>query len=309
MTEAKRGEKRRPVPRRDPLGPRPPFRVIGVTIGLPLLAFLAFILYQWGAGKKSAITAPPQPPGEARSTPPPPARSPSKPAPAAAKPLPERGRIALILDDVGYDARAARRAAGLGVPLSFAVIPGTPHASDAAEYLARRGFEILCHLPMEPEGYPAVAPGDGAILTSMGDEEIRERTLAMLRSIPHAKGVNNHMGSAATTDPRVMGSVLGALRDEGVFFVDSRTTSRSVSIEVARELGVRSAARDVFLDDDRTEGAVRRQLAALARSADGSTAVGIGHLYPSTLRVLEDELPRLRASGYRFVTVSSAVRK
>jgi hypothetical protein len=220
-----------------------------------------------------------------------------------------RGTIALILDDVGYDTAAARRAAALGIPLSFAVIPGTPYAAVSAEYLAGRGFEILCHLPMEPEGFPRIAPGEGAILTSMSDREIRDRTVAMLRSIPHAAGVNNHMGSAATTDPRVMGNVLAALRDEGVFFVDSRTTSRSVSIEVARALGVKSAARDVFLDDDRTEPAVRRQLAQLARTSDGGIAVGIGHLYPSTLTVLEQEVPRLRAAGYRFVGVSAAVGK
>lgn len=309
MSGEKRPGRRRPLMRRDPLGPRPPFRVIALTIGLPVVGFLAFVLYQWGFGARPAPT-PQKPPApqEARSIPrTDPRRLGEAPAPPA-RPVPERGKIALILDDVGYDTAAARRAADLGVPLTFAVIPGTPHAADAAEYLAARGFDILCHLPMEPEGFPDVSPGEGAILQSMSDGEIRERTLAMLRSIPHAKGVNNHMGSAATADPRVMGSVLGALRDEEVFFVDSRTTPRSVSIAVARQLGVRNAARDTFLDDDRSDAAVRRQLEVLARDADGGTAIGIGHLYPSTLRVLAQELPRLRARGYRFVRVSEAVR-
>jgi uncharacterized protein len=308
VSELKRSGSDRPVPRRDPRGPRPPFRVIAVTIGLPLVAFLAFIAYQWTLGTRS-VPAPAPRPIEARTGPEAAPRPPAQPASAREAEAPLRGTIALILDDVGYDTAAARRAAALGIPISFAVIPGTPYATVAAEYLAGRGFEILCHLPMEPEGFPRVAPGDGAILTSMSDVEIRERTIAMLRSIPHARGVNNHMGSAATTDPRVMASVLAALRDEGVFFVDSRTTSRSVSIAVARELGVRNAARDVFLDDDRREAAVRSQLAELARSSEGRLAVGIGHLYPSTLAVLEQEIPRLRAEGYRFVGVSAAVGK
>ncbi len=283
-----------------------------MTIGLPLIAFLAFVVYQWTFGTTRAPEADaPKAAVEARtvSKVPPRAharRDDTKAAPAAA--VPRRGTIALILDDVGYDAAAPRRAAALGVPLSFAVIPGTPHAADAASYLAGRGYEILCHLPMEPEGFPQVAPGDGAILTSMSDEEIRQRTVAMLRSIPHAAGVNNHMGSFATADPRVMTSVLGALRDEGVFFIDSRTTSRSVGIPIARDLGVRHGERSVFLDDDRSDGAIRRQLVQLAKNADGGTAIGIGHLYPSTLRVLEEELPRLRRRGYRFVTVSATLQ-
>jgi polysaccharide deacetylase 2 family uncharacterized protein YibQ len=300
----------RPLPRRDPRGPRPPFRVLAITLGLPLAAFLAFVLYQWWAGAGGVESAPPAPKNEARSIP---RKAAVKPAPSATpaeppSPAAKRGTIALILDDVGYDRDAARRAANLGVPLTFAVIPGTPHAAETAKYLAGRGYQVLCHLPMEPEGYPEVSPGEGAILQSMTDEEIRRRTVAMVRSIPHAAGVNNHMGSAATTDPRVMASVLGALRDEGVFFVDSKTTPRSVAAGIARDLGVPNGERSVFLDDDESVAAVRRQLGKLAASANGTTAIGIGHLYPSTLRVLEEELPRLRARGYTFVTAGAAVR-
>ncbi len=284
---------------------------MALTIGLPLVAFAAFVLYQWFVAKGPSLrpTAS-RKPAEARTVPGGKTSLPAAPRETIAKlPAPGRsGTIALILDDVGYDIAAARRAAGLGVPLNFAVIPGTPHAAAAANFLSGRGFQILCHLPMEPEGYPAISPGDGAILTSMSDEEIRERTRSLLRGVPHAAGVNNHMGSLATADPRVMRNVLAALGDAGVFYVDSRTTSRSVSVSVARELGIPCGERSVFLDDDRSEAAVRRQLARLAEAARGGTAIGIGHLYPSTLRVLESELPRLRDEGFRFVTAGAAVR-
>ncbi|HEY0592642.1 MAG TPA: divergent polysaccharide deacetylase family protein [Thermoanaerobaculia bacterium] len=310
MSEPKRSGRRRPVLRRDPLGPRPPFRVLAMTIGLPLLAFLAFVLYQWFAAKAPSLpAAKPPKASEARATPKSPATAPRRGTPPAATPVTRRhGTIALILDDVGYDIAAARRAAALGVPLSFSVLPGTPHAADAANYLAGRGFQILCHLPMEPEGYPRTSPGDGAILTSMSDDEIRRRTVALLRDIPHAAGVNNHMGSVATADGRVMENVLAALRDEGVFFIDSRTTAKSVAIPVARDVGIPRGERSVFLDDDRSEGAIRQQLARLAdAAAGGRTAIGIGHLYPTTLRVLEQELPRLRRQGFRFVTAGNAL--
>lgn len=298
---------RRLVRRSDPAGPRPPFRVVASTIGLPLVAFVIFIVYQWAAhvppaaDERQPVTSTTSPaavvtPGET------PAAAPSL------VPQPSRGTIALILDDVGYDPAAAEEAASLGTTLTFAVIPGTPHAGRSADLLASLGFEVLCHLPMEPIGYPAVSPGEGAILRSMSNDEIRVRTRALFRSVPHARGINNHMGSAATADVRVMENVLAAVREEGVFFIDSRTTGRSISGDVARRLGVRTASRDVFLDDDPSEAAIRRQVRELAASAEDGVAIGIGHLYPSTLRVLRDELPRLQREGFRFISASEAVR-
>jgi uncharacterized protein len=271
-----------------------------------------FAIYQWVSGGGSPVpevaipevSATPREPKEAAIVTP--AAPPARPQPAVPR---EAGRIVLILDDVGYDPAATERAAALPATINFAVIPGTPHAKRSAEFLAARGFEILCHLPMEPLGYPKVSPGSGAILLSLSDEEIRRRTTAMFRQVPHAIGVNNHMGSAATADARVMKNVLEAVRDEGVFFIDSRTSGRSVGHRMAVELGIPSAGRDVFLDDDASVEAIRaqvRRLAQLASASDGVT-VAIGHLYPSTLQVLSEEIPKLRAAGYSFLPVSAGV--
>ena len=306
------GKHRGPFRRSVGGGGRPPFHVIASTIGLPLVAFLIFAIYQWVAGGGSPV--PEVVPPTVSTTPEEPAEAAIvAPAPPPARPLPavpqEAGRIILILDDVGYDPAAAERAAALPATINFAVIPGTPHAKRSAEFLAARGFEILCHLPMEPVGYPKVSPGSGAILLSLSDEEIRRRTTAMFRQVPHAIGVNNHMGSAATADTRVMKNVLEAVRDEGVFFIDSRTSGRSVGHRMAMDLGIPSAGRDVFLDDDASVEAIRaqvRRLAKLASSSDGVT-VAIGHLYPSTLQVLSEEIPKLRAAGYSFLPVSAGV--
>ncbi|HVR42549.1 MAG TPA: divergent polysaccharide deacetylase family protein [Thermoanaerobaculia bacterium] len=303
-------ERRGPIRRSDPLGPRPPFRVLAATLALPLLGFLLFLGYQWVAGDvRLAGNAGPALDEAPRATEAAAVVESPGPPPAAAPGRPEAGRIVLILDDVGYDRGAAEQAAALGTTISFAVIPGTPHAASSASFLFSRGFEILCHLPMEPEGYPAVSPGEGAILRSMSDDEIHSRTRAMVRSVPHAKGVNNHMGSAATSDARVMQKVLEAIAAEGVFFIDSRTTPHTVSRQLASRLGVRAAARDVFLDADTSEEAIRAQIERLARLADGGDiAIGIGHLYPTTIRVLRDELPRLEERGYRFLRASEAVQ-
>lgn len=218
-------------------------------------------------------------------------------------------KIVLILDDVGYENQPLERAAGIDARISFAVIPGSPRARESADFLASRGFEILCHLPMEPLDYPNVSPGSRAIFTSMADEEIRAMTEANISSIPHVKGVNNHMGSRATRDRRVMRNVAEVLLQSGVYFVDSRTAGSSVAAQVTRDARVPTGTRDVFLDDDPSEDAIRRQVRLLARlSEQREFVIGIGHVYPSTVNVLREEIPRLSAEGYEFLFASEVLR-
>ena len=215
--------------------------------------------------------------------------------------------IVLILDDVGFDHQPLAPAMAIDPNINFAVLPNSRNGHDFAEVLHARGFEVLCHLPMEPEGYPSVSPGSGAVLTSMSNNEIARATRSSIRSVPFARGVNNHMGSRATADRRVMASVLGAL-PAGMYFIDSRTTSSSVAGPLAHAMRVKTASRNVFLDDVQSEPEIRRQLASLAHAAEQhGVAVGIGHMYPPTIRVLAEEAPALRARGVRFVRASAIV--
>ncbi|MGK2856357.1 MAG: divergent polysaccharide deacetylase family protein [Thermoanaerobaculia bacterium] len=219
-------------------------------------------------------------------------------------------RIVLILDDVGFENQPLEDAAGIDAALTFAVIPTAPRAERAATMLAERGFEIICHLPMEPLDYPRQSPGRDAILVSLTDEVIQERTRTLLRAVPNATGVNNHMGSRATRDRRVMKNVAEVLRQEGAFFIDSRTAGNSLAASIVGAGAVPVASRDVFLDDDPGESSVRRQLAELVRLADRKEfAVGIGHVYPTTVRVLIEEIPRLKELGYTFHFASEVVRR
>lgn len=232
----------------------------------------------------------------------------SKPLAQAQMMPARRGRIVLILDDVGFDHQPVDEATRIDRNLNFSVLPNAPHAAQVATMLHARGFEVLCHLPMEPEHYPNVSPGPGAVLTTMSDDEIARTTIANVQSVPYARGVNNHMGSRATADRRVMTSVLAAL-PEDMYFIDSKTTSASVAASLAKQMSIRAASRNVFLDDEETEPAVRRQLKELAHEANTrGIAIGIGHMYPVTIRVLRAEVPELRRQGFRFVRASQAVR-
>ena len=162
---------------------------------------------------------------------------------------------------------------------------------------------------MEPDGYPRVRPGPGVVLRSDSDEEI-ERTVAEdLDSVPGAIGVNNHMGSAATADPRVMRAVVRVLSERRLFLLDSRTTEGTVARRIADEASLPAVSRHVFLDAVEGPDAIERAFRDLLRKArkDGS-ALAIGHPHPATLALLERELPRLGRQGVLLVTVSSLTR-
>jgi uncharacterized protein len=281
--------------------PRSSFRTIAELMLLPIAALSIF--FAWlsirGGGERPAPT-PAIPRQQEAATIPTRVRTPALQR-TAAKPS-----IALIIDDLGYG-ESVEKAMRIDPNVSFAILPNSNRARLVAERLHQKGFEILCHLPMEPMD-ATVNPGDNAVLTSMTNAQIALTTRESVAAIPFARGANNHMGSRATADRRVMSTVIGALPD-GFYFVDSRTGEQSVAADVARAMNVKTATRHVFLDSDRSEKAVRHQLRALAQMAEErGVAVGIGHPYEVTLRVLLEEAPALRARGIRFVRASEVVR-
>lgn len=284
-------EGRRIVPRRESS-----FRSIRRLILVPVAGLLVILIWSFVA------THLPLPPAGTKRP-----RDEAKALVAPKPPVRHRGDIVLILDDVGFDKQPLAQAMRIDPNLNFAVLPNARNAVAAAGALDAGGFEILCHLPMEPEGFPAISPGPHAVLTTMTAGEIADTTRADVAAVPHARGVNNHMGSRATADRRVMESVLGAL-PKGMYFIDSRTTGSSVAADLARSMNVKTASRSVFLDDVPHDDAIRAQLKLLTEAARShGTAVGIGHMYPATIAVLTAEAPRLRAGGFRFVRASEVV--
>ncbi len=235
----------------------------------------------------------------------------SVPSPVVRAPArePSLPRVGIVIDDLGNDPVAIERIARWPYPVAGAVLPALPGSVQAARALEQSGKEVLLHLPMEPKGYPGVRPGPGVVLRSQSDEEIAETLQSNLDSVPGAVGVNNHMGSAATADARVMRAVARVLARRGLFFVDSRTTDSTVAREVARQAGVPAISRRVFLDDVATEQAIDRSIAELVgRAKSEGSALAVGHPYPATLAVLERTLPTLELTGVRLVPVSELVK-
>jgi polysaccharide deacetylase 2 family uncharacterized protein YibQ len=217
-------------------------------------------------------------------------------------------RVAIVIDDLGYDGRLARRFLQIDAPLSFSVLPNGTFSKSIARRVRQAGRELLLHLPMEPKGYPEVNPGIGALLTEMTDVELVAELNKDLDALPYVKGVNNHMGSEFCENKEKLRLVMGELKNRGLFFVDSRTTSRTQAYRVAQEEEVPSAERNVFLDNIQTPQAVRRQLKRLIQLAKlKGEAIGIAHPHEVTLKVLKEDVPNLSSNGVELVPVSQLV--
>lgn len=217
-------------------------------------------------------------------------------------------RMAIIIDDIGYKKAEALELMRLDAALTFAVLPGGPYSRDLASQAARRRREVLLHLPLEPDtDLEGVFPED-ILKVDLPKAELKARLRDALTQVPQAVGVNNHMGSRFTQDPEAMRTLLTELADRELFFVDSRTTPDTVGVEVARNLGLASAQRDIFLDDDQQYETTINQLEAARRLAlERGHVVVIGHPYESTVQALRDTLPRLQAEGIEIVGVSDLV--
>ena len=246
----------------------------------------------------------------------PPAKAPRARMPADFESVDRRaggGVVAVVLDDLGYDESALEALAAWDAPLAVAVIPSAPFAGRAVALAKRKGWDLLVHLPMEPEAGPSETEAIGA---RDGDDEIRAKVLEALRRTPGALGINNHQGSKATADARVVRAVLGVVKDRHLFFLDSRTTSASVAGTEASAMGVPFLQRDVFLDDVAAEtsakgGAPEALDAAWARAValagKRGEAIVIGHPRKETLAFLEKRLASEKSAGARLVRVSELV--
>jgi len=211
------------------------------------------------------------------------------------------------VDDGGYGGEPTEIILGLNPALTVAILPNTPHATTLAGDAKQRGFEVILHMPMENTSPTLVHPGqlDGG----MDAAEIRRLTESALAQVPGAVGINNHEGSKFTTNAKALGRFMDGIRDSGLFFINSRTTTESVAFEVARQFGIPTAACSLFLDSDSDPGAIRAQFGQLIGEAKAhGSAIGICHFRKNTAEILRETLPKLPGEGVELVHVSELVR-
>lgn len=218
-------------------------------------------------------------------------------------------KIAIIIDDFGYRKEAAQKIYEIPAPITLSILPYLPYSSEIARTATVRGYEVMLHLPMEPLSH-LFNPGRGAIYTKMSDGEVACQTKNDIANLPSViKGVNNHMGSRATANERVMKTVLQELKKRNLYYIDSVTSEGSLGFTIARELGLRTAKRDIFLDNKKDADYIRTQLRKLmARALENKEAIGIGHAHSITLEVIKEMIPEIEKKGIKLVFASEIVK-
>lgn len=223
---------------------------------------------------------------------------------AASHPVPA---IAIVIDDLGADGVDTRRAIALPREVSLSFLPYPDAAPEFAREGYRAGHQILVHVPMEPDG--RTDPGPNALLTSLDSATNISRLEWALSRIPNFSGINNHEGSRFTSDREALVPVIEHLAEKHVFFLDSRTAPGTEVVTLARAFGVRSAGRDVFLDDTVSADAITTQLARMETIArEQGVVIAIGHPHPETMDALARWTQQAAARGYELVTASDAIR-
>jgi len=229
----------------------------------------------------------------------------TKPKPTLTKKLP---KVAIIIDDIGYDRIIAEKFLNLDAVLTFSLLPHSLFQDKIAREAHEKGFETMLHLPLEPLEYPLVDPGPGTLLNSMSPDELIIQLNKNIDAIPFIKGVNNHMGSKMTASSTQMYQIFSILKKRKLFFVDSRTTSETLCKPSARLLQVPFAQRDVFIDHIQEPDFIRKQINLLIRIANrNGEAIGIAHPHIITYNILRELLPELQKK-VQLVPASTIVR-
>lgn len=270
----------------------------GVVIGAAAIAlFLFYVVYP---------ARPPHPIAK------PPVQAPEKPLveppgvvlPDTAIALP---MLAIVIDDMGRDLKTLDALFDVGVPINVAVLPHLPRSKETAVAANKKGWDVLLHLPMEPQVSEKNDPGKGALWTGMTPAEVRAQMSLDLDSVPFVVGVNNHMGSKFTEDGPLMREVIKDLKKRKLFFLDSRTSAKTVASAMALEMGVPNIDRNVFLDNERDAEYVKARIAEAVRIAKKKGfSVAIGHPYPETIAALKQTLSGIN-KDVRIVRLTEAL--
>jgi len=213
------------------------------------------------------------------------------------------GKMAVVVDDCGYDLGPVRALSRLPIEMSFAVIPFKTNSSAALQIIRQNDQTAMLHLPMEPAG--EASSESRYIKVGMSKAELEKLTTDAIKSLPGVKGVNNHQGSKATTDYSTMQAVLGTIKKQGLFFLDSRTSSDSLAEKLAGQMGIKTGRNNRYLDNSSSVGDIKAEILAAAATADkNGSVIVICHARPATAQAWEEIYKQLKDGGIKFVPVS-----
>ena len=217
-----------------------------------------------------------------------------------------KGTIGLIIDDFGYrNDNISDGFLNLNAKLTYAVIPGHEHSKSFSEKAVDKNFEVIIHMPLE-NIFSTKGEEEFVLMTSMVSDTIQKRVHKAFNQIPVAIGMNNHQGSKGSADEHIMENIGKVIKDKSLFFVDSRTTVNTIAESTMEKMGIPTARRNVFLDNEADVSKITAQMILLSQVAEKKGfAIGIGHVKPITLEVLQKQIPVLEKKGFKFDFVSN----
>jgi hypothetical protein len=217
--------------------------------------------------------------------------------------------LSLVIDDIGYSLDQGQAAIKLEGDHTFAIIPGASNSQKLAAFAHRLGKEIILHLPLQ-SATPTAPSESNALHDSMDENQLTRNMVSMLSEFPDIRGINNHMGSHLTEIDYFMRPIMDSIRtyNPKLYFLDSRTTPRSIAYSEAISSGLRSISRDVFLDNQHTNiESIRLQYQIwLEKARERGSAVAIGHPHATTIEFLRENLPQA-AQDFRFMRLSRLI--
>jgi len=224
--------------------------------------------------------------------------------------LPSKGKLIFVFDDAGHNLEQLQYFLDLPFPCTIAVLPKLPNSRETARRIRAAGKELILHQPMQALD-PNIDPGKGAVKPGMSREEIKKIIASNVEEIGPIAGMNNHEGSLITSDEEAMEAVLELCREKNIYFLDSRTSSKSVVPQAAKKLNMSIWERAVFLDNKKDKAYMKKQIIdGLEIASQRGEAIMIGHVFTVDLAILLKEMySDLTQEGYTFSTISKSKGK
>lgn len=218
-----------------------------------------------------------------------------------------KGRLAIVIDDCGSDMTTLEKLNKLPIPLTYSVMPNKPHTTESAQSGYQAGRKIFVHLPMQPLN---VSSSESVFIgPDMSDNKVKSTTNELLDQVPHAIGMNNHQGSMATADTRLMKDVMSVMKKRKLVYLDSRTNSTSVGEQTATSMGIATSRNNLFIDNDADVSAIKQRLRQGGEIAKSNgSAIVIGHCRPKTAQALSEMVDELHKEGIDIVFVTELMQ-
>ena len=220
-------------------------------------------------------------------------------------------RIALIISNLGLSNTYTKAALELlpeDITLSFSHV--APRLKNWVREARQKGHEILLDIPMEPIGFPKNDPGRATLLTSSNEVENLNRLEHIMKQAGGYVGLLGTQGTKFMLHSETLLPVLRSIKQRGLIYVDSRSTSRSLGPDLASSIQLPKAFNNVFVDKEPSQEKIKNKLDELERIAlERRFAVGIAQPLPITIEILSQWTKRLETKQIALAPITAIVDK